>query len=1575
MKATWPVASVLCFNAASLDHWGGPMPQPPRTFRVFVSSTFSDLKAERNALQRHVWPALRDLCVRYGTRFQAIDLRWGISEEAARDQRTMAICLEELRRCQQVSPRPNFVLLLGDRYGWRPLPYRIPAREFETLLEAVPPGERSRLVWSGTRDGPGRGWYRRDDNAIPAQYVLLPRIGSYEDYAAWSVVEHDLRAIFLRAFATGGLPDALRWKYDASATEQEIWAGALAGEASSDHVFGFFRSIQGLPFDETARDFVDLIPAESGAAASPDLDARDRLAALKAALRQRLPAANIHPEYVAAWMSGHAEGSGTPSTNHLEQLCADVFASLAGVILGEIASLQQEDPVEQEITSHQRFGAGRARVVEGRSGALDAIAEYVASEDVEPLLIHGPSGSGKSAVMARAAAEARNARENALVITRFIGATPESSDARSLLRGLCLQLARSYGGHAAAVPSDFSGLSRDFLAHLARAASERPAVLILDALDQLADTDHARSLFWLPTTLPPHVRLVVSAISDPDSSAGDCYRALASRLPQKNQMALPSLAPESSAAALKTWFNEIGRTLHPDQDAKVLDAFSSSGLPLHLRLLFEEARHWRSFDEVASVAKDISGSVANLFERLAAPERHGALIVDRGLGYLAAAKNGLAEDELLDVLSADNEIFRLYAASAHHELTERRLPVVVWSRLAFDLRPYLVERAADGAVLLGFFHRQFSEAVETNFLGGAAGTERHQTLATYFAHQPLDVAAEAGSTFDQPLGPGIAEIVPNLVQGVALPAARPASRSNLRKLSEQPFQQTVGRQWDELYATLTDFLFLERKAMTGAVGGEDGSRDATSSTYAGIFAVQDDFRRALHAARDTAGDARRPHRFSEDGMAQVSLLSELLNREAHVLARYPTLLPSHVHTIIQVEKSQAEGADPLLSRACEALGDRVWLRVTNRPRVPSSSLRRTLDHGASVSTIAWTPDGNRVASASHDGLIKYWDAETGGLIRELHLEPSAVLAWSPDVAMFAVGGKDGSVGIGQTDAPSRHLERDGHTGSVTALAWSPNATMVASAGEDRSIRLRDLATGETTAILQGHASTIGTLAWSPVGMRLASASFDGTIRVWQAPHGEAVAVLRQPKLAERGGNAESNSVLAKIAEQVFGEGSEAADAAFQNGIAEPAFSVAWNPDGSRIAAAGMQAVRIWHLESAPFVVAEWPLASARALAWSPDGATLAAASVGGERTSVGLWDVASKSEIGRMEGHQSPSTMLAWHSAGRWLASAGLDGKIHLFDTAQAGAEPLRGHSDIVQRVCWNPDGALYASMSTFDAAVLIWDGASSELKHRLPSGQLPVCCWSPEGGSFAIASGANGAINVLDRVGPARVLAKHNAPVLALAWSHGSSPLLASGSGDPDNATVRVWDPVTRLPQPILEGHTAGITALAWSIDRVLASGANDNTVRLWDLAMGSATHVLEGHTGPITALAWSADGRVLASASQDHTIRLWNVADARQSTVLRGHSGYVLSVAWSPDGRLIASGAGDNLLRIWDVDTGESIADAYFFSPVLAIQFSDDGRILHVADSGVVTGNCPRGYVCVLEQPFTRAGRERVQ
>ena len=80
-----------------------------RVFKVFISSTFIDFVAEREALQERVWPRLRAFCRAHGSEFQAVDLRWGKNQEAALDQRTTLICLEELGRCQRLSPRPSLI--------------------------------------------------------------------------------------------------------------------------------------------------------------------------------------------------------------------------------------------------------------------------------------------------------------------------------------------------------------------------------------------------------------------------------------------------------------------------------------------------------------------------------------------------------------------------------------------------------------------------------------------------------------------------------------------------------------------------------------------------------------------------------------------------------------------------------------------------------------------------------------------------------------------------------------------------------------------------------------------------------------------------------------------------------------------------------------------------------------------------------------------------------------------------------------------------------------------------------------------------------------------------------------------------------------------------------------------------------------------------------------------------------------------------------------------------------------------------------------------------------------------------
>ena len=194
--------------------------------RLFVRSTFEDMARERNILQKSVFPRITKLCQSKGWIFEDIDLRWGISQEASRQQKTMQICLEELKRCKQFSPKPNFLILLGDRSGWIPLPESIPASDGECILSMARGDDRALF----------EQWYYLDTNSIRGEYILQERNGIYLDYERYEEeVASPLRQLF-RRFVQKKENVEKRLLYEGSATMQEIYHGALSVKDAQKHV-------------------------------------------------------------------------------------------------------------------------------------------------------------------------------------------------------------------------------------------------------------------------------------------------------------------------------------------------------------------------------------------------------------------------------------------------------------------------------------------------------------------------------------------------------------------------------------------------------------------------------------------------------------------------------------------------------------------------------------------------------------------------------------------------------------------------------------------------------------------------------------------------------------------------------------------------------------------------------------------------------------------------------------------------------------------------------------------------------------------------------------------------------------------------------------------------------------------------------------------------------------------------------------------------------------------------------------------------------------------------------------------
>jgi hypothetical protein len=715
------------------------------TFRVFVSSTFSDLVAERNALQQHVFPRLKDYCARHGARFQAVDLRWGVSDEAALDQQTMNICLNELRRCREVSPRPNCLVLLGDRYGWRPLPPQIAADEFEALLEQVPAGERGQLLWEASQRQDEKGWYRRDDNAVPPQYCLLPRAGRFRDSAAWAEKERALRAVFAGAVNRLGwaAADPRRVKYEASATHQEILQAALRVPDPAEQVFCFFRRIRGLPHNADAAGFVDL--DDDG---RPDVDARERLQRLRDELRQRLPQ-NVH-EYEAEWRDR------APTTDHIgtlpddpagcaamledgfepANLCAAVWQRLARAIKTELTRWRQTDRRDQEGLAHEELGRARTRLFTGRGAVLRKLAAYCQGGSGRPLVLLGEPGSGKSSVMARAAEDLRQRPPGAVVVARFVGATPASANGPELLAGISEEIAAFFGDVRPA-PADFADAVKDLPNRLALATAARPLAVFVDGLEQLLPHDPARQMPWLPARLPDHVSVVFSTADE------QVAEAIAPNLSGADFVQLDRMPVAEAGQLLDRWLADAGRRLQAEQRAEILDKFGPQGLPLYLWLAFEEARWWKSFDGVPSyrgrrgLAGTVPDAIRDLFWRLSRDDQHGPRLVERTLSYLAVAKQGVAEEEMLEILAGDEEVRAELRRRFPNSPQAGDLPFAVWTRLFAELRPHLVEQTTDGLPLLRLFQRQFADLVREDLLPTREiRSARHRALAAYFERQP-----------------------------------------------------------------------------------------------------------------------------------------------------------------------------------------------------------------------------------------------------------------------------------------------------------------------------------------------------------------------------------------------------------------------------------------------------------------------------------------------------------------------------------------------------------------------------------------------------------------------------------------------------------------------------------------------------------------------------------------------------------------------------------------------------------------------------------------------------------------------
>jgi WD40 repeat protein/energy-coupling factor transporter ATP-binding protein EcfA2 len=585
-------------------------------------------------------------------------------------------------------------------------------------------------------------------------------------------------------------------------------------------------------------------------------------------------------------------------------------------------------------------------------------------------------------------------------------------------------------------------------------------------------------------------------------------------------------------------------------------------------------------------------------------------------------------------------------------------------------------------------------------------------------------------------------------------------------------------------------------------------------------------------------------------------------------------------------------------------------------------------HSSRVNSVAFSPDGKQVVTASGDNTAKIWDAQTGQLFKSLdHRGEVYIAAFNRDGTRIVTASTDTTACIWDTQTGQLLHTLKGHSGEVNNAVFSPDGEQVATVSDDKTLRIWSTHTGQQIFKLY-HDDVVWRVVYSPNGEQVVTVSQDKTARIWDAHKGELQHTLRHHKEGVIRVDFSLNG------EQVVTGGLDNTACIWNartgdlfkvlDGHSNTINSVAFSPDGKQVAtASGDNTARIWDATTGILLQElRGHSNSIHSVAFSPNGRHVITAS---EDNTARIWDVGKGKLLSELRGHSGEVWSAVYNRDGNKILTGSWDKTARIWD-ARIGQplQELRGHSDEVYDAVFSPDGKQVVTASA-DKTARLWDADTGQplfepLSH---SGKVTSAAFSPDGKQVVTAS-ADKTAQIWDtHTGKLiSILRGHDGAVTSAAFGPDGKQVVTASA----DKTARIWDADTGKLLLILSGHGEEVTSAAFSPNgRQIVTASKDKTARIWDAHTGKLLFEPLSHIGEVYSAAYSPNSGQIVTAGRDKTARIWDAHTGQLLFELRGHRALVNSAAFSPDGKQVVTASADKTARVWDADTGVLLFELY--------------------------------------------------